>query len=55
MGILDEMEKLDEEGELRSRLKRIETLEEENNQLLKKILKKVTKDKKKKKKGDKGK
>ena len=42
------MEKLDEEGELRSRLKRIETLGEENNKLLKKILKRLPKESKKK-------
>jgi uncharacterized protein (UPF0335 family) len=39
MGILDDIEKIDESDGLRNQLKRIEKLEEENNKLLKEILK----------------
>ncbi len=39
MGILDEIEKIDDEEVLKASLKRIEKLEEENQKILKKILK----------------
>ena len=39
MGILDDIEKLDEESGLKASLKRIEKLEEENQKLLKIIIK----------------
>ena len=39
MGILDEIEKIDEEDGVKGTLKRIEKLEEENNKLLKEIRK----------------
>ncbi len=38
MGILDDIEKIDDEETLRSTLKKIEKLEEENNKMLKEIL-----------------
>ncbi|MFO8050612.1 MAG: hypothetical protein R6V01_02795 [Thermoplasmatota archaeon] len=41
MGILDDIEKIDEKEGLRSTIKRIEKLEEENNKLLKEILKRL--------------
>jgi hypothetical protein len=41
MGILDDIEKMDEADSLRSTLKRLEKLEEENNRLLKEILKRM--------------
>lgn len=41
MGILDDIEKMDEGDSLKATLKRIEKLEEENNKLLKEILKRV--------------
>ena len=43
MGILDDIEKIDEEEGLRSTLKKIERLEEENNELLKEILDRLKK------------
>ncbi len=41
MGILDDIEKMDESESLKATLKRIEKLEEENNKLLKDILKSI--------------
>ncbi len=41
MGILDDIEKMDEGDSLKSTLKRIEKLEEENNKLLKEVLRAV--------------
>ncbi|MGA1822945.1 MAG: hypothetical protein ACMUIG_10510 [Thermoplasmatota archaeon] len=46
MGILDEIEKIDEEDGVKGMLKRIEKLEEENNKILKEI-RKMLKTKKK--------
>ncbi len=39
MGILDDIEKIDETDGLKAQLKRIEKMEEENNRMLKEILK----------------
>ena len=49
MGILDDIEKMDDEETIRSSLKRIEKLEEENNKMLKEILRALKSRSKKKK------
>ena len=41
MGILDDIEKMDESETLKASLKRIEKLEDETNKLLKEILKSI--------------
>ena len=45
MGILDEIEKIDEDDSLKGTLKRIEKLEEDNQKLLKEILRTLKKKK----------
>jgi len=54
MGILDEIERIDDEEILRSSLKKIEKLEEENQKLLKEILRilKAREGRRKKKEGN---
>jgi len=41
LGILDDIEKIDEEESLKATLKKIERLQEENNKMLKEILKRI--------------
>jgi hypothetical protein len=51
MGILDDIEKIDEEEGAKSTLKRIEKLQEQNNKLLKEIYRMLKKNTHKKKGG----
>lgn len=46
MGILDDIEKIDEEEGIKATLKKIEKLQEENNRLLKEILRRMKDEKK---------